>query len=799
MEMFLRKSILKETFDWFRLFPGGSTKEFFFADESDRREIPWAISTRNKNTTFFGAVALLAAMLLLTSANVAAQGAGTVSLGVMTDKAKLDIMAGPRPLLMGIYPGVVTNGAALSVADGSLTTGVILESGLEKDSAGDYVTSSVYFKDVVGKVQLGLLVTMYPDLNAAAVSVADSGKLSPRPDGGLVVTIGSIPGFEKGMAAEKFKPWWTRPAFIDSISALPADTQFLLWRDGAAGYAAMAPLVGGGLKSVFEGDGEKLLVKMSSLDAGFRPKNAPAFAVAWGDDPYDAIRRLYRVVFAMTGDRGRPRESKGFPDIFEKIGWCSWNAFYKDVDSRKIIQSAKAFRDADFPVGFFLVDDGWQRTEGSFLAGLGADEKKFPGGVGALASILKNEYKIPKVGFWHAYQGYWDGVQPGSELADKYSENLLMSLSGALVPDPVKKRGYRFFYDYHQQLRRSGADFVKVDNQSAIAPYSLNRLPIGNAASGWQRNLQDSVDVNFGGSVINCMCMAVENLYFWNSSNVSRSSDDYFPDVEGNPRRHAVDNIYNSLWYSELTYPDFDMFQSHHPQAAYHAALRAVSGGPIYITDTPGRQDWPLLWKLVYSDGTILRPDIPARPTRDMLFRDPFAEAAPLKTFTRTGDSGVIALFNARDGGGDVAGALSPSDVEGIKGNEFIVYEHFSGRVQKLSLDGRIRVALPEYGVQIYSIIPVSCGVVPIGLIDKFISYHAVEKFSSDGSSAKIRLRDGGVFAAYMEKAPVSASLNGVILASDKWVFDDNLLRIPIPSGSAVEIEINTGDCGCAE
>lgn len=29
--------------------------------------------------------------------------------------------------------------------------------------------------------------------------------------------------------------------------------------------------------------------------------------------------------------------------------------------------------------------------------------------------------------------------------------------------------------------------------------------------------------------------------------------------------------------------PDWDMFQSLHPAAEYHASARAISGGPIYV------------------------------------------------------------------------------------------------------------------------------------------------------------------------------------------------------------------------
>lgn len=54
-----------------------------------------------------------------------------------------------------------------------------------------------------------------------------------------------------------------------------------------------------------------------------------------------------------------------------------------------------------------------------------------------------------------------------------------------------------------------------------------------------------------------------------------------------------------------MVWPDYDMFQSYHPHAAYHAIARAISGGPVYLTYEPGKQNFKVLWPLIYSDGFI--------------------------------------------------------------------------------------------------------------------------------------------------------------------------------------------------
>lgn len=68
--------------------------------------------------------------------------------------------------------------------------------------------------------------------------------------------------------------------------------------------------------------------------------------------------------------------------------------------------------------------------------------------------------------------------------------------------------------------------------------------------------------------------------------------------------------------------PDWDMFHSKHPAALLHATARVVSGGGIYVSDKPGAHDFALLHRLVLPNGCVLRPQLPGRPTKDILFAD---------------------------------------------------------------------------------------------------------------------------------------------------------------------------------
>lgn len=131
-----------------------------------------------------------------------------------------------------------------------------------------------------------------------------------------------------------------------------------------------------------------------------------------------------------------------------------------------------------------------------------------------------------------------------------------------------------------------------------------------------------------------------------------RNSDDFFPDIAESHPWHVFCNAHNNLLTSHLNViPDWDMFQTSHPYASFHAAARAVSGGPIYITDKPGEHDIDLLNQITAPttrDTTvILRPSVMGR-TVDVYHN--YNEKNILRIGTYSGraqtGSGILGLFN---------------------------------------------------------------------------------------------------------------------------------------------------------
>lgn len=188
------------------------------------------------------------------------------------------------------------------------------------------------------------------------------------------------------------------------------------------------------------------------------------------------------------------------------------------------------------------------------------------------------------------------------------------------------------------------------------------------------------------------------------------------------------------------------MFQSMHTWAHYHAAARAISGGPIYITDKPNQHNPSLVYKLVAQrrdgDWYILRSTRSALPTLDCLFIDPTIPGnAPLKIFNinRAEDGtewGVLGAWSGQnEWGATVITHLSLANIATFSHSDkdYAVYLMLSEHVQRLrSSTDTVIVAIDPTACEIATFAPLYSVPIPgtnatatigcFGLIDKFNS-----------------------------------------------------------------------------
>ena len=157
-------------------------------------------------------------------------------------------------------------------------------------------------------------------------------------------------------------------------------------------------------------------------------------------------------------------------------------------------------------------------------------------------------------------------------------------------------------------------------------------------------------------------------------------------------------------------------------QAIKNSLCRAISGGPIYVSDKIGRTNPEILKPLCMEDGRIIRPDESATPTADCLMQNPTTTNKIFKLRNRFGDRGVCAVFNINAENKPVNGTLSPMEV-GIADGDYIYYEYFTKESGVLEKGKCIDIGLnnnDEY--RLYSFIPYNDSEnIDLGRTDKFM------------------------------------------------------------------------------
>jgi hypothetical protein len=248
------------------------------------------------------------------------------------------------------------------------------------------------------------------------------------------------------------------------------------------------------------------------------------------------------------------------------------------------------------------------------------------------------------------------------------------------------------------------------------------------------------------------------------------------------------------MWLSNLSYPDYDMWQTHDQFPAYHAVARAISGGPVYVTDKPGRGRLEYLWPLILSDGRLIRMKEPGLPARKSLFVDPYKDLAPFMAFARAGDAGALAIWNVDRYERPVKTVISPSDIEGIEGKTFAVNEYFSGELTTLGLEEEMEVRLQGWDVKLYSVAPIVDGFAAIGLANKYVGPATVASVDRDGDQVRVTLAEAGRFKAYCARPPKEVRADGAQIESksfDPATGELMVQLINIPGGSGpVTVEI---------
>ena len=576
----------------------------------------------------------------------------------------------------------------------------------------------------------------------------------------------------------RYDPWWVTPAAGTHGHEIPVGTHYLLAELPDGQYAVFLPLLDGPFCCTLEGEvADGLTLVAESGDPASVSAEVAGLFIAVGDDPYRLMAESARSVTAYMGT-GHLRADKPLPDFTDLFGWCTWDAFYQDVSHENVRLGLESFAAGGVNPRYLILDDGWHSrhkmaTGEERLTAFAADPVKFPDDLAATVTMAKSDFAIDLFLVWHTLQGYWGGVD-GAAMTDYRVREMARAFPGTILrhaPEINKAFGsiiglvdpadsYRFFQDFHRYLRLQGVDGVKVDSQGSLDGIAYGHGGMAELMRIYHAALEGAAQTHFFGRLINCMSVSTNVAYHTLNSTLMRSFTDFWPNDPASHGLHLYANAQSSYWLGEFIHPDWDMFQSGHPMGAFHAAGRAVSGGPVYVSDKPDGHNFDLLRKMVLSDGTVLRAQGIGRPTRDCLFANPTREDVLLKIFNLNESAGVVGVFNARTHAEEaermaIAGTVSPADVEGLPGEQFVLYTHNAQTLTLCAREEGIEITLPELAFEIVTIVPVEGCVAPIGLTDKFNSAGAITAKGADAHGGYfLALRDGGDLLVWCAQAP---------------------------------------------
>ncbi|PKI66647.1 hypothetical protein CRG98_012989 [Punica granatum] len=501
------------------------------------------------------------------------------------------------------------------------------------------------------------------------------------PDSRHVFTLGVLEGF-KFLCLFRPKIWWMIPLVGESADEIPIETQMLLLeaREGCAlddesisseqnsmsvFYILVLPVLEGPFRTSLQGNSmNELEFCIESGDKDVQATQAlKAVFLSSGDNPFELIKDSVKILTKLKGTFSHI-DNKKIPRHLDWFGWCTWDAFYSQVDPRGIKEGLQSFLEGGCSPKFLIIDDGWQDTvnefceegeapaEGTQFATRLVDikeNKKFTntGSEGScnnlheLINYIKEKYGLKYVYMWHALAGYWGGVLPTSKHMKKYNPELRYPIQSPgnvgnlrdIAMDSLEKYGvgvidprkiFEFYNDLHSYLSSSGVDGVKVDVQNLMETLGSGHGGRVSLTRQYQEALERSISKNFpDNNLICCMSHNSDSLYSSKESATARASEDFMPREPAFQTLHIASVAFNSLLLGEIVVPDWDMFHSKHETAEFHGAARAIGGCAVYVSDKPGNHDFKILKKLVLPDGSVLRARHAGRPTRDCLFKDP--------------------------------------------------------------------------------------------------------------------------------------------------------------------------------
>lgn len=537
-------------------------------------------------------------------------------------------------------------------------------------------------------------------------------------------------------------------------------------------FMTIMPLSGEASVSWLETQNDgKLMVDYGTLGTAPVPENTEVPLLAWatGDNIYESMAEVWNKLAnsEIYKNKLSLRSQKEYPEAMNYLGWCTWEQYHKNISEKIILDGIDNIENSGIPIRWLLIDDGHQTDSHRLLKSYTPNKEKFPGGWEPIVS-RKDEQKIKWMGIWHGFLSHWNGV-------DK--ENDMEELKPYLMPNPQRSKGLlpkddmkssEAFYEYMiSNIKAQGFDFMKTDN---VSRSTLEYSGAPNAAKAQKENVLALEETCFENNIglMNCSAQNIIDLLNATHSATMRTSPDYQKNNLPTSKSQILQSVFNVIWLGQTLWPDHDMFHSSDSQVAETMAVtKAMSGGPIYLSDAPETFNKEIIMPLCYNGGLLIRPEAPGVPLPESVFSDVLYEQqnvykviSPLKN-----KACAIAAYNLSvDNEQVLKGHISAGDYSNasvmlqpypgkwsVPSDGLVVFDWNKKEGQKISKNG-IDFEIKGFGHKLFFMCPINNGWAVIGRTDKYLSPATVEILAVNGENLSIKMHEAGNIVLYSEK-----------------------------------------------
>ena len=319
------------------------------------------------------------------------------------------------------------------------------------------------------------------------------------------------------------------------------------------------------------------------------------------------------------------------------------------------------------------------------------------------------------------------------------------------------------------QTKDSGFDIIKVDFQSNNLAFNKGTENPVLGVHYNNRALEENCKEKKL-SLLNCIAMQNFNVFNQTYSDLIRGSIDYKTTIN-RIDLSIVQNFMNAFWLGHTHWIDQDMFHTSYKETArLMARCRALSGGPIYLSDATQDIDDEYIKPLIYEDGKIIGTLAPGVPLPESLLNDPYTAKKAFKVIAPLENKTASLMAIKLNRSGRIKTSLSQNDytyaggmIQPYEGlwtlpeEGLLLYDYSSEKAQVFVEDYEFELNTREE--RLFQLSPIHNGWSVIGRPDKFLSAQTFHIICSTPNKIEIQMKEDGPLLLWcIHKIPVSTN-----------------------------------------